>query len=270
MPGLIMLAIIVAIPMSFLLYFAWDRKQMDFVKENSEPYKMILELNSKYNFEVENLPRKCVCQHKTKYQFDRDKPYNALKRMLAEDIDRYRGISSKIEYDKMRYNEYLTMHNQICYEATSTGIDSKSSMSPSRFAKRQKILLEEARLKPNLNFKILSVIKYTSPQGQNKYEEHNEFNLSQINQMIWDIENEIEVKNTVQRQRQLERNKMNPRLRYDILKRDGFRCKACGASTQDGIQLHVDHIFPIAKGGLTVPENLQALCDCCNMGKGAQ
>ncbi len=82
------------------------------------------------DFEVENLSRKCVCQHQTKYQFDRDTPYDALKGMLADDIDRFREISTKIEYDKIRYNEYLTMHNQICYEATLTSIDPKLIMAP--------------------------------------------------------------------------------------------------------------------------------------------
>jgi 5-methylcytosine-specific restriction endonuclease McrA len=33
------------------------------------------------------------------------------------------------------------------------------------------------------------------------------------------------------------------------------------------VQLHVDHIYPWAKGGETVVENLQTLCMTCNIGK---
>lgn len=67
-----------------------------------------------------------------------------------------------------------------------------------------------------------------------------------------------------------QRAAMTPSLRYDILARDGFRCQICGASQEDEVKLHVDHIIPVSKGGKTVPENLRTLCDACNIGKGAK
>jgi len=68
-----------------------------------------------------------------------------------------------------------------------------------------------------------------------------------------------------------EREKMTKKLRFQILERDGFRCKACGADPRndDEVRLHVDHIVPIALGGKTVEDNLQTLCQKCNQGKGA-
>lgn len=66
-----------------------------------------------------------------------------------------------------------------------------------------------------------------------------------------------------------ERVKMTPQLRYQIIKRDGYRCRACGFAVQDGARLHVDHIHPVSKGGATVEGNLQTLCASCNLGKGA-
>jgi Tfp pilus assembly protein PilF len=69
------------------------------------------------------------------------------------------------------------------------------------------------------------------------------------------------------RQAQLERSKMTQSMRYDVLKRDNFKCKICGRSVKDGIQLHVDHIIPISKGGKTEMNNLQILCNMCNFGK---
>ena len=56
-------------------------------------------------------------------------------------------------------------------------------------------------------------------------------------------------------------------LRYDILERDGRRCRMCGATVEDGVKLHVDHIIPVSKGGRTEPSNLQVLCSRCNRGK---
>jgi len=64
-----------------------------------------------------------------------------------------------------------------------------------------------------------------------------------------------------------ERSLMNGSLRYDILRRDRFMCKACGASAADGAKLHIDHIIPVSRGGKTCPANLQSLCDRCNLGK---
>ena len=49
--------------------------------------------------------------------------------------------------------------------------------------------------------------------------------------------------------------------------RDGARCRLCGAVPSDGIRLHVDHVKPWSKGGETVLENLQILCNVCNIGK---
>ena len=59
------------------------------------------------------------------------------------------------------------------------------------------------------------------------------------------------------------------RLRFKVLRRDHFRCCACGASPSvtHGVLLQVDHINPWSKGGETVIENLQTLCSACNQGK---
>jgi 5-methylcytosine-specific restriction endonuclease McrA len=61
-------------------------------------------------------------------------------------------------------------------------------------------------------------------------------------------------------------------LRYDVLRRDRFRCVICGASpaSKVGCELHVDHINPLALGGRTVLENLRTLCSDCNVGKGTK
>lgn len=59
------------------------------------------------------------------------------------------------------------------------------------------------------------------------------------------------------------------RLRFRVMKRDNFSCRACGASPtmKPGLLLHVDHIEPWSRGGETIDENLQTLCQACNLGK---
>ncbi len=58
-------------------------------------------------------------------------------------------------------------------------------------------------------------------------------------------------------------------LRLKVLNRDNFRCVYCGKSpaTDFGTKLHIDHIVPFSKGGKSTLENLQTLCEKCNLGK---
>jgi len=62
----------------------------------------------------------------------------------------------------------------------------------------------------------------------------------------------------------------NSRGRYEALKRAGGRCEACGASGK-GVKLCVDHIKPVRKYWELrfAEENMQVLCDGCNLGKGS-
>lgn len=62
----------------------------------------------------------------------------------------------------------------------------------------------------------------------------------------------------------------SPRLRWQVMERDGFKCVRCGRTTADGIKLHVDHIHPKSRGGMATLDNGQTLCDECNIGKGAR
>jgi diadenosine tetraphosphate (Ap4A) HIT family hydrolase len=58
-------------------------------------------------------------------------------------------------------------------------------------------------------------------------------------------------------------------LRYEVLKRAGFRCELCGISA-DRRAIEVDHILPRKRGGSDDLTNLQALCFKCNANKGAR
>lgn len=60
---------------------------------------------------------------------------------------------------------------------------------------------------------------------------------------------------------------IRPGLWWQILARDNWTCVSCGRTAHDGIVLHVDHIIPRSKGGTNDPQNLQALCRKCNIGK---
>lgn len=56
------------------------------------------------------------------------------------------------------------------------------------------------------------------------------------------------------------------RLRFEILRRDNYTCRYCGASSPDAT-LTVDHVVAITLGGGDEPNNLVTACNDCNAGK---
>lgn len=64
------------------------------------------------------------------------------------------------------------------------------------------------------------------------------------------------------------RKPLSKRTRFEIFKRDSFRCVYCGATPVQG-PLHVDHVIAVANGGTDKPDNLITACANCNLGKGA-
>ena len=66
------------------------------------------------------------------------------------------------------------------------------------------------------------------------------------------------------------RSQITNGLRFRILERDGFRCRYCGKSPQEGAQLEVDHLLAVSNGGDNSEANLVASCFECNRGKRAR
>jgi 5-methylcytosine-specific restriction endonuclease McrA len=82
------------------------------------------------------------------------------------------------------------------------------------------------------------------------------------NEIINPYQEDVPIKNGQQK----ERDRMTKSVRYDVMKRDNFKCRLCGANGGESA-LEIDHIVPVAKGGKTEMENLQTLCKECNRGK---
>lgn len=57
---------------------------------------------------------------------------------------------------------------------------------------------------------------------------------------------------------------LNDSIRRKVFERDGKICVICGSTEK----LCIDHILPVSRGGFTKMENLQVLCEKCNLRKG--
>jgi hypothetical protein len=148
------------------------------------------------------------------------------------------------------------------------GRSSHPRVNEVRFAAIEKKRFDRRKLKyPTPSARVSSTVKYRSPKGQNSYSRSLTWDFSQLKHGLESGQATRARQSTTQALRQRERSLMTSSLRMTILRRDSYRCRMCGASASNGATLHVDHIVPVSRDGRTVPENLQALCEPCNLGK---
>ena len=186
---------------------------------------------------------------------------------------------SVLEYEQW-FKQELSLRVEATYQFSQYGVDADAiavgwlgrsthpRVSEKHFAAIENKAFSKRQLRyPVPRAKIVCTVSYVSPKGQNSYSRHLEWDFTQLQN---GLRNALEVRanqSTQQYLRQRERSLMTPSLRVAILRRDGSRCRMCGASAAAGATLHIDHIVPVSLGGQTVAENLQTLCDSCNYGK---
>ena len=56
------------------------------------------------------------------------------------------------------------------------------------------------------------------------------------------------------------RGREHGRIRQRILVRDGAQCRKCGC----GLDLEIDHVIPLSRGGQEADANRQILCSKCH------
>jgi hypothetical protein len=62
------------------------------------------------------------------------------------------------------------------------------------------------------------------------------------------------------------RKHISSKLRNSVLERDHYRCRYCGTYEPP---FHLDHVYPVTRGGETSKENLVTACAKCNFKKHA-
>jgi hypothetical protein len=110
--------------------------------------------------------------------------------------------------------------------------------------------------------------QYTSAGGNSSQESVIELNTPTLEALSATLVDMIRWSKTAAGQRAL----MTTKLRGQIKERDNYACLNCGValSVEPHLLLEVDHIIPVSRGGLSIPENLQTLCWKCNRSKGAK
>lgn len=167
-------------------------------------------------------------------------------------------------YARFKRNKTSIIPSDYCYNRYNDGINLKTHLCLFRYTsdKRYEYL--------GLNYAYTGKV-FHKPKGGK------EFCVAELVNGVLKEEynNEMEVpsKDFVVEKKIIDTHKtkrdVSLQLRFAVLKRDNFKCCACGASPakNPSVELHIDHIIPWSKGGETELSNLQTLCSICNLGK---
>lgn len=250
--------IVVAFIFYFLFRYYWNR-----VEGTSEMLKSVDQLNKRHDFhkgikKQEKITRPC----NSKAQFDRTDLSKCFMGVMESSLEYFDTLFEKIDFNRNLFKQYNQEYLSI--KSTANKELAKRNRMPLFIYKLiEKEQYQKKKAHPAMNTEFIVRATYVSPKGQNAYHKNLIYNYDDTKKYLELVHLKIEKKETKQYQRSI----MSDQLRYEILRRDGFRCQLCGATAEDGSKLHVDHIIPIAKGGKTVKSNLRVLCERCNMGK---
>ena len=242
-----------------------EKEYTELIKQNSYRIKKLEDnnrnFNSKFDYNYsEDIGTVIHCNSKA--QLDRFDYEKHAKDYIADRKEFILTFMKEVNNNRVIWNEYTKQVNLLPMYMTKE--ESESIGVPYDFCKnKEKELFKDVILKINLEPELVIAKSYISPRGRNNYDLHISYTFEEVVALYKDVLNIEKKKETAQYQRSL----MTPRLRFDVMRRDGFRCKYCGRTEADGVKLHVDHIKPVSKGGKTELSNLQTLCDECNLGK---
>ena len=173
-------------------------------------------------------------------------------RILIEELETLKEAKVIIDNYKKDYDQYIQSVPDYVIKNDEDGFYSRLGLA----------IIDEAIL--NIEYKFT----YTSGGGMAQRSFTVPMDEENIIELIYRLESKLSLQAQTKEQRAL----MTTKLRAYIKARDNFTCCQCGNSTkaEPNLLLEVDHIVPIAKGGLTKEDNLQTLCWKCNRSKGAK
>lgn len=258
--------IIIIIWAVILISFISEKRRKN-VQETSVMLRKLLELNSHYKFD-ESVQRQYqyTIRLQSKAKFDRYDLNMLFDDAVLHNDELMRAVEA-VEKNRIMYVLYSSKIKKLKSEMTHEKAKSLH-ISYRKYVEIERELFYEQQIKPILECNVVCIAAYSSPQGRNNYSKKAIYKIDEVTQRYKILQSQIAVQNSEEMRRKRARSQMTDKLRYAILKRDGFRCKLCGRTADDGVKLHVDHITPVSKGGETVPSNLRTLCEACNLGKG--
>ena len=267
-----------SVPVLLLLFAVvkeWNkqriRKKKDRVEASSEWLRRVRELNDEIHYYEDILGNgrsKCHLEVNSKAKFDKTDPYSGLYEAVRDNRDQIECTIDHVNRNRVIYEMYQRSIQRLCVKPTQQQC-TDAGVTMEQFLEWEKDALEHICLRIPVEYTITCYVTYTSPQGRNHYSKHKTIGEDEIRDIFRKLDLETTLHASEAWRRKTERAKVTPAVRFRIIQRAGGRCHICGRSAQDGVELEVDHIIPIARGGDSRESNLQTLCRECNRGKGS-
>ena len=236
------------------------------VESSSLKIQELKELNKQIGF---NNIKEVICIKKhydNKSNYNKIEPAYLMSAELRNNMEHYAKYIHLLQEN--RDKEIVYARNVDLVFSKQHNIDYVSlDISEANYVKREARIFNKLVLHPSTDCRFEVVMSYSSPKGKVNLSKSSVFNFDQLVVSFNSISRSYLDRKTYSNLAKVERGEVSDSLRYDVLNRDGFRCVVCGASSNEGARLHVDHIIPIAKGGKSEIGNLRTLCERCNMGK---
>lgn len=241
------------------------------VRANSALVRAAGELRTQYGYLRRSLPR-------IRYSFDMEALSKAafdrfdLEAFYHECLlDREHEIAAALQAHEQRTHAFAEYESRFAALRDLRESPPATKLSPKAFTAIEERLYRFSKLRLAKGRAHVNItVRYSSPQGRNSYARSHRENFDQFRASFESARSAAQRQSIARRQRERERLLMTAGLRYAILKRDGHRCRSCGASAAQGATLHIDHIRPVSRGGKSTLDNRQALCEACNLGKGSR
>lgn len=196
-----------------------------------------------------------IYKYIVKYFFIDTKIDEKTVQIIESILQKYNTISRTYDILQSEYSELMTIvQNDMYYGAY---IFKKMTMKRLGSRKLPKFVKD---------YYLWYSFNYNSPAERKSYRNKIVLDEEKLQEFAQYLNTLIKYRKSIKYQRQL----MTPALREKILLRDDYTCKNCSVSryNEKHLLLEIDHIVPVSKGGITIEDNLQALCWRCNRSKG--
>ena len=261
------ISFIISIPAYLLLNYSINvikNKNNEIVKKVSGKYNKLVELNNNYEFKKLGKIKRTIIEREYSHKsFDRARANSIILYRIENNEDNIRDFILDAYRNKKSYDSYIEEYLKIDDTISDSDLK-KINFSRKKYNRIENRIIKKIIYNENVyNIKINVIVSYTTASGKNTYQKNKIVGYQELCDLYMQWRNGKKYDETSKR----ERKYLTDKMRYDVLKRDDFKCKKCGVTAKDGAKLHVDHIVPVSKGGKTTLSNLQTLCDRCNLGK---
>ena len=264
----IFLAVVCALLVVGFIVFVLIREYiLKTVKMSSHVLSELDQINGKIKYK--NVERNYFYSYHciSRAEFNRFVLDNYFIEIIRDNKNFFQKLIKTIDNNKKEKAKYKRLLDKVDFSQTQK--IAKSVKIPLRIYQYvetscyRKMILSD----PIIDVEIVCRKEYTTPAGRTHTWSDATYNYKNLLYFYEEAQKITEQREIRRGQIEYERSLMTQTLRYEILKRDNFRCQICGSTAQDGVKLHIDHIVPVSKGGHTTADNLRVLCDRCNLGK---